>query len=50
VSSRLFGVSAHDLPTLMAATGVLVGIALVAGVIPGARAVRVDPGQALRQE
>lgn len=50
VSGRLFGVSAHDVPTLLGATGILVGIALMAGLIPGSRAIRVDPGEAIRQE
>jgi predicted permease len=50
VSGQLFGVSGRDLPTLLGATAALAAIALAAGLIPGSRAVRVDPGEALRQE
>jgi ABC-type antimicrobial peptide transport system permease subunit len=48
VSSRLFGLSASDPGTLIAATVILLGVALVAGAIPGSRATRVSPTQALR--
>jgi predicted permease len=50
VASRLFGLSAYDPPTLAAATAVLVLVAIVAGAIPGSRAARVDPTEALRYE
>jgi predicted permease len=50
VSSRLFGLSTHDVPTLAAATGILVAVALVAGAVPGSRAARLDPTEALREE
>jgi len=50
VSSHLFGLSAYDPPTLAAAMAVLVAVAVVAGVIPGSRATRVDPTEALRYE
>ncbi len=48
VNSLLFGLSGHDPMTLAAATGILVVVALLAGAIPGARATRVNPTQALR--
>jgi predicted permease len=48
VNSLLFGLSGHDPVTLAAATAILVVVALLAGAIPGARATRVNPTQALR--
>ncbi len=50
LSSRLFGLSAYDPPTLAAATAILVLVAIVAGAIPGSRAARVAPTEALRYE
>ena len=50
VSSRLFGLSASDPSTLALAIGILILVAVCAGVIPGSRATRVDPVQALRYE
>jgi predicted permease len=50
LSNHLFGLSAYDPPTLAAAMAVLVAVAVVAGVIPGSRATRVDPTEALRYE
>jgi predicted permease len=48
VSSRLFGLSAHDPGTLAAATVILVLVSVLAGLIPGSRATRVSPTEALR--
>jgi predicted permease len=48
ISSRLFGLSAYDPVTLSAATAILICVAILAGTIPGSRATRVDPTQALR--
>jgi predicted permease len=48
ISSRLFGLTASDPGTLVASTVILLGVALVAGAIPGSRATRVSPTQALR--
>ncbi|HEV8579082.1 MAG TPA: ABC transporter permease [Thermoanaerobaculia bacterium] len=50
MASRLYGLSAYDPPTLVAATLVLVLVAVLAGGIPGSRATRVDPTEALRYE
>ena len=50
VSSRLFGLSAADPWTLAMAVGTLILVALCAGLIPGSRATRVSPVQALRYE
>lgn len=49
-ASRLFGLSASDPARLATATGVLILVALLAGAIPGSRATRVEPVQALRHE
>jgi predicted permease len=48
VASTLFGLSPRDPVTLTAATVILLGVSLVAGAIPGARATQVDPTEALR--
>jgi len=48
VNNLLFGLSGHDPVTLAASTAILVVVALLAGAIPGARATRVSPTQALR--
>jgi len=50
LASLLFGVTALDPITFLAAPGVLVATALVASVLPALRAVRVDPAVTLRQE
>jgi predicted permease len=50
LASQLFGLSPHD-PTLLAmVSGVLLVAALLASFVPGRRAARIDPMQALRQE
>jgi ABC-type antimicrobial peptide transport system permease subunit len=48
VASTLFGLSPRDPVTLTAATVILLGVSLIAGAIPGARATQVDPTEALR--
>jgi predicted permease len=50
IQSMLFGVTHYDLPTLLAALAVLVMSALAAAWMPSARASRVEPMLALRQE
>jgi predicted permease len=48
--SFLFGVTAYDVPTLIAAGVVLTGVALSAAFAPARRASRVDPILALKYE
>ena len=50
VESRLYGLSASDPATIAAATAILLAVAVLAGAVPGARATRVNPVQALRYE
>lgn len=50
LSSLLFGVKATDLPTLISASGFLIGIALAATYLPARRAATVGPIVALRHE
>ncbi len=50
ISSQLFGLSAADPLTLVAATLVLSAIAVLAGFLPARKASRVNPLIALRYE
>ena len=50
LESSLFEVSATDPATFAAVAGMLLLVALVAQAVPIARAMRVDPSIALRQE
>jgi ABC-type antimicrobial peptide transport system permease subunit len=50
LETLLFGVEATDISTLVAATAVLIAVALAAHFIPLRRALRIDPASALRQE
>jgi predicted permease len=50
LSSMLFGVSPSDPVTLSAVVIVVVGAAALAALLPAARAARIDPMQALREE
>ena len=50
IAGFLYGVSPHDPVTLASVTAVLLGVGLVAGVVPAWRASRVDPLIALRCE
>ncbi len=50
IASLLYGLSSHDGWTLLLAAGVLILVAVLASLIPAARAARVDPAMALRYE
>src|SRR5262249_23318229 len=50
VRSQLYGLAATDTLTLVLATALLIGVSLIAGLVPGLRASRISPTQALRYE
>jgi putative ABC transport system permease protein len=50
IQTMLFGVTHYDMPTLAAALVLLAVSALAAAWLPSARASRVEPMLALRQE
>jgi len=50
LASQLFGVGATDPATFGTVSGLLVGVALLASLLPALRATRVDPVVALRDE
>jgi len=50
VTSQLYGITPNDPVTIVAAAGLLAGVALLAGYIPARRATRVNPTMALRYE
>lgn len=50
ISAMLAGVSPSDPKTIAAVSVILLGVGLLAGFVPAARAARVDPIVALRQE
>jgi putative ABC transport system permease protein len=50
MSSLLYGVSAIDPLTYAAVAAALVGVAVLASLIPAVRAAAVDPSLALRNE
>ncbi len=49
-AARLYGVNAMDPVTIGAAAGILCVLGMIAGSLPAARAARVDPVNALRNE
>jgi ABC-type antimicrobial peptide transport system permease subunit len=50
VAGLLFGVTAADVSTFLAVPAVLLSVAFGACLVPGLRALRVDPIVALREE
>jgi ABC-type lipoprotein release transport system permease subunit len=46
----LYGVGVNDPPSLLTAACLLLGVAAIAGITPAARACRIEPSEALRQE
>jgi predicted permease len=50
MSALLYGVPWADVATYLSATGVLLGVAFFACLIPGRRATTIDPTQALRDQ
>jgi ABC-type antimicrobial peptide transport system permease subunit len=50
IRARLFGVQATDAATFAGVAGLILVIALLAAVVPGRRAIRIDPARALREE
>ena len=50
LSSVLYGVTAHDLFTLLFVSLLLIAVSLLAAYVPGLRASRVDPMVSLRCE
>ena len=50
MTTLLYGIQPTDITTYLSAAGVLSGVALVACLIPGRRAISIDPTQALREQ
>jgi putative ABC transport system permease protein len=50
LAQLVFNVSATDVVTLAAVSVALLAIATIASAVPGARAMRIDPANALRQD
>ena len=48
--SLLYGVNPRDTPTFVAVPGLIVGVALLACLLPARAAARVDPADVLRSE
>jgi ABC-type antimicrobial peptide transport system permease subunit len=48
LSTLLYGIRASDMTAYVSAVGVLLGVALLACLIPGRRAASIDPAQVLR--
>ena len=50
LSTLLYGIKAVDLPTFIVVSLLLVGVSLIASLIPAQKAIRIDPMLALRHE
>jgi putative ABC transport system permease protein len=50
ITSLLFQVSPHDAATVVSTAALMIGVGLVASVLPARRAAKVDPMLALREE
>jgi putative ABC transport system permease protein len=50
IRSLLFGIDALDVTAWLLAPGLLIGVALLAALLPAARAARVDPARTLQAE
>ena len=50
LTTLIFGVTARDLATFVSVSAIVIAVGFVASLLPGYRATRVDPMQALRAE
>jgi putative ABC transport system permease protein len=50
LATLVFGIGALDVPTFLAGSVILVGVGLIASLMPAYRATRVDPLRTLREE
>jgi len=50
MTGLLFGISPVDPVTFVGGAALLLAVAAIATAIPGARVLRIDPAQALRQD
>ncbi len=50
MGSLVYGVSTHDVPTMLLAGGTVIAVAALASLLPARRAAKVDPMQSLRSE
>ena len=50
LSSMFYGIAPYDPPTLVIVTAVMLGVGLLASLVPAWRAVRVEPMEVLRHE
>jgi ABC-type antimicrobial peptide transport system permease subunit len=50
LATQVYGIQPADPLTFAVVSGLLLGVALAASIIPGWRATRVDPMRALREE